>query len=249
MAIQTDGPAPYAPPTAVLGVINGYRDRGLATPFTLSVLQRAGVSESLAPRTLQAFKLLDLVDDQGNPTPAFIDLGKAGSAEFPERLAAILRAAYEEVFQFVEPRDDPSEKVRDAFRVYKPRGQQERMVTLFLGLCEVAGLVDARPQKARPQRKASGSNGSQRAPRATASDKAQREEKPLPRSPVTEDFHPSPPPASGQHPFIRGLIQELPPAGTEWSEAKREKWAKAALAAFHVIYELPPEEREGGGPT
>jgi len=251
MAIKSDGPAPYAPTQTVMEIVQGFRKRDFPTPITVDVLTRAGVTDSLAPRTLQALKLLDLVNSDGMPTEQFVDLAKAPESEFPERFAAILRSAYQEVFQFVEPREDDMAKVRDAFRVYSPRGQQGRMVTLFLGLCEVAGLVEARPQRAHSQRKATGPNGGQRAPRTNPFTKGKgQREKNTPDPPpdrTVEHFQPSPPPATGQHPFIRGLIQELPPAGAEWSEAKRQKWADAALAAFYVIYELPPDERGGGG--
>ena len=68
MAVTTASAAPYAPPSAVLEVITRYRNRGLSTPITAEVLARAGVSESLVPRTLQALQILDLVDDKGMPT-------------------------------------------------------------------------------------------------------------------------------------------------------------------------------------
>lgn len=244
MAIHADAPAPYAPTAAVMDVVQGFRKRDFPTPITAEVLSRAGVPDSLAPRTLQALKLLDLLDDDGMPTEAFLDLAKAPENEFPDRLAAVLRSAYQEVFQFVEPREDGPEKVRDAFRVYKPRGQQDRMVTLFMGLCEVAGLVDETPKRKRPPRKAAPQSA---APTVKTKNDANPPGKTgLPRSPIPEDFQPAPPPASGQHPFIRGLIQELPPAGAEWPLAKRERWSRAALAAFDVIYELAPEDQKGG---
>jgi len=238
-----------------MDVVQGFRKRDFPTPMTAEVLVRAGVPDSLAPRTLQALKLLDLVDAEGMPTEAFADLAKAPESEFPDRLATVLRSAYQEVFQFVEPREDGLEKVRDAFRVYKPRGQQDRMVTLFMGLSEVAGLVDETPTRKRPARKAAAKPPTHSpmvsAPISAASISARPTKKDPPgtissRSIMEGDFQPSPPPASGQHPFIRGLIQELPPAGSRWPLAKRQRWSRAALAAFDVIYELPPEDEKGG---
>src|SRR5947208_287037 len=101
MPIHADGPAPYTAPKAVLDLISVYRSRGLQTPFTLDVLTRAGVSETLAPRTLQSLKLLDLIDENGDPTPAFVELRKAPEESFQERLAAIIHAAYAEIFSYV----------------------------------------------------------------------------------------------------------------------------------------------------
>jgi Family of unknown function (DUF5343) len=247
MPIVADGQAPYAPPATVLSMIEGFRDRGLQTPFTIEVLTRAGVSESLAPRTLQSLKLLDLVDGSGEPTQRFTDLAKAPQAEFADRLAAVLHAAYQDVFKFVNLEVDDYQRVRDAFRHYKPRGQQERMVTLFLHLAHEAGLTD---EILKPPR-AKGSSAT-KAVRARLRVTEPRQVVDVARSvqevPKAELEPPTPSPSSGQHPLIRGLIQSLPESGSEWPRRSREAWVRAALANFDLVYELSPDDYEGGGP-
>lgn len=249
MPIAADGQAPYAPPATVLSIIEGYRDRGLQTPFTLEVLTRAGVSESLGPRTLQSLKLLDLLDADGEPTQLFTDLAKAPEAEVDDRLAAILHGVYQDVFKFVNLDEDDYQRVRDAFRHYKPRGQQERMVTLFLHLCHEAGLTDEilkPPRTAKPAKP--GTNRSRNKPQKKPSaPAASRSATPPPKAET--EFTPSPAPSSGQHPLIRGLIQSLPESGSEWPQRARNAWVKAALANFELVYELPPEDRKGGDPS
>jgi hypothetical protein len=249
MTIVADGQAPYAPPAAVLSIIQGYRDRGLQTPFTLDVLARAGVSESLGPRTLKALKLLDLVDADGEPTAALNGLAKAPQAEFTERLATILHDVYQDVFKFVNLNEDDYQRVRDAFRHYTPRGQQDRMVTLFLHLCHEAGLVDQilkPPRNDKPSKPASNPARNQK-PRKKAKTPAPSQD--APSTPKVEaEFTPSPAPSSGQHPLIRGLIQSLPESGSEWPQRARNAWVKAALANFELVYELPPSDRNGGDP-
>jgi hypothetical protein len=249
MPIVADGQAPYAPPATVLSIVGGYRNRGLQTPFTLDVLTRAGVSESLGPRTLQALKLLDLVDADGEPTEALNDLAKAPQAEFAERLATILHNVYQDVFKFVNLNEDDYQRVRDAFRHYTPRGQQERMVTLFLHLCHEAGLTDEilkPPRSVKASKPASDQSRSQ--PRKKAKAPAASQDAPSPPK-VEAEFAPSPAPSSGQHPLIRGLIQSLPESGSEWPQRARTAWVKAALANFELVYELPPEDRKGGDPS
>src|ERR1051326_5611057 len=132
--IVSDGPAPYTAPKAVIDFVEAFRKRGLQTPFTLDRLIKAGVSETLAPRTLLSLKLLGLVSENGQPTPQLIDLQKAAEDQYKARFEALVRVVYAEVFSYVDPAADPQERVRDAFRSYKPIGQQGRMVTLFFGL-------------------------------------------------------------------------------------------------------------------
>lgn len=43
-------------------------------------------------------------------------------------------------------------------------------------------------------------------------------------------------PPGGLHPFIQGLLRELPPAGSAWPEAKRKLWLGTAESIFNMIY-------------
>ena len=141
MAIVTGGTAPYAPPATVLQVIEAFRDRGLTTPITIDVLLRASVNESLAPRTLKSLEVLELIDGDGAPTPAMEGLRRAPQEDFRKRMEELVRGVYAEVFKFTDPATDEPSRVADAFRAFNPIGQRGRMVTLFMGLCEAAGIV------------------------------------------------------------------------------------------------------------
>jgi Family of unknown function (DUF5343) len=127
-------PTPYAPATAILDLVHRYRSRGLSTPVNTEVLARAGISNSLIPRTLQALQTLDLINQDGTPTQTFEGLRLAPEAEYRARMAAWLRSAYADIFTFADPTKDDASQIRDAFRNYQPIGQQDRMVTLFNGL-------------------------------------------------------------------------------------------------------------------
>lgn len=241
MPIRTDGPAPYTSPSAILALVEGYRTRGLQTPFNVDVLVRAGVSETLAPRTIQSLKLLDLIDERGEPTPALVELRKAGADEFKDRLAALVRAAYAEVFSYVDPATDSAERVRDAFRSYEPVGQQPRMVTLFLGLCDAAGILgDNRPKR-----------------RTSANGPAERPERRRPKQPQAAKpepetitlFKPAPAQAGG-HPLIQGLLRELPPVGATWPNDKKKAWIELAGVILNLLYTIEdpaPEDRAPEG--
>jgi hypothetical protein len=47
------------------------------------------------------------------------------------------------------------------------------------------------------------------------------------------------------HPFVQGLLKELPKAGTPWPEEQRKLWLDTAASIFKMIYKdgsnkLPP---------
>jgi hypothetical protein len=55
------------------------------------------------------------------------------------------------------------------------------------------------------------------------------------------EFVPSPEPSTGQHPFIVGLLKELPPAGGSWTVARRDKWLEMAKLTVAMIYDVEDE--------
>jgi hypothetical protein len=218
MPIQTDGAAPYAPPHTITAVIEAYRNRGLATPFTVDVLVRAGVTESLAPRTLLSLKGLDLIDDDGNPTDQFEALRRArGEEEYKTRLQEWLRAVYADVLQFTDPATDDADRVAEAFRGYNPAGQRTRMVTLMLGMFEYAGLVSETPKR-------------QPSPRRPA---AQRPKKASPPGSLQQRRREPPAPdVEGLPPALVGLLKQIPRGSEGWTKARREEFLKAFAAVL-----------------
>src|SRR5207237_8351825 len=125
MPVTKDRAGAYAPTSAILSLVHRHRDRGLPSPVNAEVLARAGVSDSLIPRTLQSLQALDLISEDGTPTETLEGLRLAPEAEFKDRLGQWLTAAYADALQFVDPATDDEVKIRDAFRHYVPTGQQD----------------------------------------------------------------------------------------------------------------------------
>jgi hypothetical protein len=239
MAVTQAEPVPYAPASAVLEIISRRRHRSLPTPINADVLGRASISPSLIPRTLQALKILDLIDDDGNPTLIFEAIRTSPEAEYQRRLEEWLKGAYAEVFAFVDPVKDDEIKIRDAFRSYNPAGQQERMVTLYQGLCAAAGLI---PEKATPASPRS------RGPAAPTN---------RPQGQIARRWPPAPPPkhtksaATGSlPPALSGLLESLPNASDGWTKDERTKFITTfqAVLDFCIPVVAAHKTTENGGP-
>lgn len=217
--------APYTSGQAVLTIIQRFRDKGLTTPITADVLVRAGVSDSLVPRTLPALILLELIDETGMPTPTFQKIRVARHDEYQACLAEWLRSVYAEVFQFVDPGTDDVVRIRDAFRTYTPHGQQDRMVSLFLALCAEAGLAtetkkaESKPAARKPA-----------VPRAS-----------VPRQTKAARVRtPPPPPLLGGlnalefPPVLAGMLQSIPTNGKGWTQEERDRF----MATFSAVLDF-----------
>lgn len=226
MAIQKTGSAPYAPASTVIDLIERYRNHGLTIPFTTEVLTRAGVTDSLAARTLQALKLLDLVKEDGMPSDEFAALQEAPSDEYRSQLAEVIHAAYADVFAFTDPSSDSPERVEDAFRGYQPKGQRPRMVTLFLALCAYVGIIEEAPKRAASQKQPARNTVKRPATRTAASSRPTRT--------GGVEAAPGTSLSSAIPPAIVALVNDLATRGQGWTALQRQ----AFLDGFRALVDM-----------
>ncbi len=240
MPITSDRPTPYTSPKAVLDIIERHRNRGLPSPIDADVLARSGVvPDSLIPRTLQAMQTLDLIDDKGAFTDTFESLRLAPQDEYKKALADWLKAAYADVFNFVDPASDDAIRIRDAFRSYTPTGQQDRMVTLFIGLCTAAEMI---PEPETQRRSSAGAQPRRRAPGPSGASGRERTG-PRRKQNILAEGIPTP---------LAGLLATLPPVDTGWTMAKRDRFVAAFKGVLDFCVPIVDadeagEPPEGGG--
>ena len=230
MAVTSEQPAPYVAPGVFIPLIERNRDKGLPNPLTAEQLQRLGVSDSLVPRTLQAFKTLDLIGEDGRHTEILEGFRRLPEAEYKPAMAKWLETAYDHALDIIDPATADETSLRDAFRNYNPISMQPRMISLFTALFEASGVRSSDRSKAIPKKAApsgAGLRSSRPSPvRATT-----------PRNPSAEHQPDNPAPA-GLHPALAGLIASLPSSAQGWTQDARDRW----YTAFGVVLDLalPP---------
>jgi len=239
--IQPDGEAPYNSAPATVAVIERFRAGTLQTPVTLDVLRRAGVHESLVRRTHKALRLLELIDENGQPTEQFKVLAKVRPDEYKDAFAGYLRSVYKDVFTYTDPADGDTAAITNAFWGYKPPGQRETMVRLFLGLCEYAGLI---PEQKR-ERPAPSPRKPKDATTATRSRKrgdqgGEQQQQPPPPPEHKEQPPPTPPappvPLDGIDPALVVWFQKIPQSGSPWAKDEKERWFTALRAMVDGVH-------------
>lgn len=219
MAVTRDRPAPYAPASAILSIIERHRSRGLPSPVDGDVLERAGVSVSLIPRTLQALQVLDLIGEDGQLTDTLEAIRLAPEAEYKSRLAEWLTEAYADALAYIDPATATETDVRDAFRKYIPTGQQDRMVSLFMGLFTAAGVMPERQRQVAP-RKANGGGGMRmvKVINPPPRQRAQPKQSLIGGAGVTPTELP---------PALAGMVASLAAEGPDWSAERRDQFVAA----------------------
>src|SRR5439155_5885572 len=162
---------------------------------------------------------------------------RSTSTEYPQVLAEILRAAYAPVFAVADPARDGEIAINDAFRHYEPRAQRPRMVIVFRGLCQEAGLIEGGPPTARSRARRESSEGTPATARRTPTPIRQNQP---PEGGAAPSQPPTPPPDGADYRLLSALIQQLP-KDAKWSKSRRDRWVQAMTAGVDLLIEITEE--------
>jgi len=131
--------APYASPENIMRVLGKVHSNGLKGPIDGHFLLQLGIGEGMIARTQRALEFLGFDKKDGSATERLDRYIVSSQEEARAILAESVRDSYEMIFRAVSPGDERT-KVFNAFKMMKPQGQWDRMVTLYLHLCREAGF-------------------------------------------------------------------------------------------------------------
>ncbi|GMO14929.1 hypothetical protein [Bradyrhizobium sp. TM233] len=229
---------PYADLESALEVAQTIHDKAGSSCETEELAAWMGQSASGGTfRTrLGAARMFGLID-RGEGRATLTQLGRdaltnSGKERFA-RVTAFLNvelfaAMYEQFKGHALPPPPAIERQVEQFGV-SPK-QKERARQTFMKSAQYAGFIDA-------------SSGRFVKPGIAARDEAANE-KPAEEKKRDNGSGGDEPP--GFHPFVQGLLKELPPAGNVWPEEQRKLWLDTASSIFKMIYkdakpaQLPP---------
>jgi len=224
----------------VVALLQRLRSRNLPERIDAEYLRDASIPEGTVGRTLFAIRFLGLIDDADEPTQALRSIHTSTDEEYKTNLGGLIRKAYGEVFEVINPAEDGQERILNVFRRYTPASQRNRMVIFFLGMCREAGIptLDVPRQRAMGEPKAA-------APRARTGRASLRGAGTLRARGTVQS--PDIPPA------LEGLVRSLPAPGTPLSAERREQWVEMARATLTFVYpeesapDATPEEEQQSG--
>jgi hypothetical protein len=222
---------PYAAPSNVIDILKRLRSRNLPDRIDADYLRAAGVPDGSIYRVVFALKFLGLVEDD-MPTSDLRSIATSTDEEYRGILERLVRTAYRDVFEVVDPAEDGADKIANLFRRYVPASQRDRMVVFFLGMCREAGI----PTLDAPRQRTSGVAPGER----SVASRTRSKSHPLASAPTS-----SKQPANqmvGLHPALEMLVRSLPQIGTPMSSVKRKQWIEMATAALAFIYPEAVEE-------
>jgi len=122
---------PYPPPSNVTTILQRLRSRNLPDQIDNEYLRDASIPDGTIHRTLFALRFLGLIDEAGWLNEPLKAIHTSTDEEYQAILAGLIREAYKEVFNVVDPSQDSQDKILNVFRRYTPASQRSRMVVFL----------------------------------------------------------------------------------------------------------------------
>lgn len=220
---------PYPPPSNVITLLHRLRTRNVPERIDTEFLRDIGISEGTINRAMFALRFLGLIDGD-EPSAALRAIAVSTDEEYQGILSGLLRDAYREVFEAVDPAEDTHDRIANVFRRYTPGSQKPRMVVFFLGMCREAGI----PTLDGPRLRTSHATPSTKLPRPTP--RGARRDGVSGTKPARRPLGNGTGAAGMIPPALELLVRSLPPIGTPLPPSQREQWLRMARETLAFIY-------------
>jgi len=231
MVMEVESIRPYGPVANIVTVLQKLRTRNLPESINSEYLRDVSIPEGTITRTLTGLKFLGLIDDYGTLLEPLKVIHTSTDEEYKEILAGLVRAAYKDVFNVVDPGQESQDKIANVFRKYLPASQRERMVAFFLGMCREAGITTLDVPKTRSMIQVVTTKTPTRKLGPFPTHQARKPQYETSDSRTQIEIAPA----------LEGLMKSLPKSGEALSKDRRDKWLAMARVTLEFIY---PESKE-----
>lgn len=232
MSSSTQYSAPYTSIGNMLLILGRIRKGWLPNQIDSGEMERVGITPSNASRTIATLEYLGLIDENRKPTDTWKAIATSTTNDYPKVLGGVLRNAYPSIFEIhPDPANATDVELWDAFAKSEPLNQRGRMVSLFRGLCQEAGLMAGEPLTR--ERKSGARQSDQRTVEKTVN-----AEKPKPGSTPPDNTNSS----LRWYNNLETLMSRLPdPNNARWSKSERTRWLSALQSVLDLLIETDEE--------
>ncbi len=220
---------PYISFRTLLNAIQRMHDEGMPSRLDRSYL--SNLPWSTQNHFLASCRALGLIDTDGKPTQMLIQLVELPD-ERPKLVGSLLRTFYPGATSLSQ--NATQAQLEDEFKGYGLGGSTSRKAIAFFLHAAAFAEVPLSPHF--------------RSPRTTTRAPARRRTRAAAASAAQEasDENAAPglaaAPLLALHPFIQGLLRELPQDESSWTAAKRVRWLQMAELTVDMLYTVEDEQ-------
>ncbi len=231
--------APYTSIGNMLILLEKIRKGWTPNQVDKGEMEHVGITAGNASRTISALEYLALINEDGKPTETWKAIATSTTNDYPKVLEGILRNAYPSIFELhPTPADATDIEIGNAFAKSEPLNQRARMVSLFRGLCQEAGLIAGDPLTR--ERKPVSSLSNKKASEKTNTDNSVNTEIAKSRFSPPDKINPS----LKWYNDLETLLSRLPdPDNPKWTQAKKDSWLTALQSMLDLLIETTEESK------
>jgi DNA-binding MarR family transcriptional regulator len=242
MVSAKENSAPYTSIGNMLLILGRIRKGWVPNQIDKGEMERVGVTSSNASRTIVALEYLGLIDKDDKPTDTWRAIATSTTNDYPKVLEGILRNAYPSIFEIHHnPSQATDIEIFDAFAKSEPLNQRDRMKSLFIGLCQEAGLMEGEPLTR--ERKSATKQATQKAAPKNGDERKVEPEKQKDVFAPSEKINP----ALKWYNDLGTLMSRLPKSEDiderpHWTKSERERWLTALQSMLDLLIDTDEQE-------